>query len=401
MRVALLTNVISPYRIPVFQKLAAAPDLQLRVFLSARSEFHWEREFGEAHDRASSTLDVEIVKSATFKRTVATHKGAQHRAATHLPYGSFAALLRFQPDVIITSELGPRTVIATSYAKCFRVPLVIWSYMARTAAAVAPPWQQVFRRALLAQADSVVGMGHQAREALHSLGVAHERIYDAPNAHDTVTFERAMEGFQPMTARAALRSQLRSRENIALVAGRLVDQKGISQLLDAWPEIPAFIRDRWTLAFVGDGPRLDLVETAMRERPGEIAHLPAVAPAAMPALFAASDFLVFPSLGDSWGLVVNEALAAGLPVACSRLAGCADDLIDDEKNGWLFDPTSASETVTVLTRALMHDDRESMSSRAREVAKRFSPDTMALGLRRAILAAREKKHGARPIAAGR
>ncbi len=104
----------------------------------------------------------------------------------------------------------------------------------------------------------------------------------------------------------------------------------------------------------------------------------------MAEFYAAADLLVFPSLGDPWGLVVNEALACGVPVLCSRLAGCADDLIRPGENGWRFDPLDADDFSRALAGALSCPDRERMGQRACEVAKRFTPECMANGMRRAI-----------------
>lgn len=386
MRVALLTNVLSPYRIPVFRDLAATPGLELRILLSSSTEFHWRGAFASAYDAGREQLDVEIVPGFSFERSIAMHResGARQRVETHLPYGLLASLKRLKPDVVVSSELGARTAFAALYCAIFRVPLVIWSYQARSGAAAAPSWLETLRRGLLGRAQAVVGMGVQAREVLRGRGVPAEHLFDAPNAHDAERYEATLSEIQPMTARAGLRAQLRARENVALVAGRLVESKGIEPLLDAWSEIPTFLRDRWTLLFVGDGPLAGRVQAEMERRPGEIAHVPSVAPERMPELYAAVDRLLFPSLADPWGLVVNEALACGIPVACSRLAGCAEDLIEPGRTGWLFDPTDAQETRDVLTEVLETTDDERMRAHARDTAKRFGPEVMAAGIRRAI-----------------
>jgi len=240
------------------------------------------------------------------------------------------------------------------------------------------------RRRLLARADAVVGMGVQAREVLASLGVPHARIFDAPNAHDAAGYERALASIEPLAARHALRGAARARERIALVAGRLVPVKGILPLLSAWARVPDEIRAGWTLLFVGDGPLQPAVRDAARARPGEIAHLPALSAREMPAVHAAADLHVFASLGDTWGLVVNEALACGVPVLCSRLAGCADDLIESGRNGWLFDPTDAQGFVKTLHEALSCSELERMSVSAFDTGKRFGPGRMADGVRRAV-----------------
>jgi glycosyltransferase involved in cell wall biosynthesis len=398
MRVALLTNALPPYRLPVYRDLAATPGWRLRLLVSAQGEPHWGDAWNEAYAEACASLEVEEVQSIGFERRQLTHRdaGVVQQVQTHLPWGAFGALRRFRPHVVVSAELGARSAIAAAYAAGARTPLVLWSYHARVSAEAATGMRRGLRRRLLRRADAVVGMGVQARCVLRSLGVPEERIFDAPNAHDAPSYERALAELEPLVARHALRGAARAREQIALVAGRLVPVKGILPLLAAWARLPEALRARWTLLFVGDGPLSPAVRDAARARPGEIAHLPALPARDMPAVHAAADLHVFASLGDTWGLVVNEALACGVPVLCSRLAGCADDLIEPGRNGWLFDPTDLGGAVEALRGALACEELARMGARAADTAKRFGPATMAAGLRRAIDYARSRVGASAP-----
>jgi glycosyltransferase involved in cell wall biosynthesis len=393
-RVALLTNILTPYRLPVYRDLAATPGWQLRVLLCAADDPSWRRAFAGAYEQGRATLDVEIVAGASLRRRVRTHRehASQQATTLHVPWGAFAALRRFAPDVVVTSELGPRSAFAALYAALHRTPLVIWSYHARSAAAAVGPARRALRRALLARADAVVGMGVQAREVLRGLGVPETRLFDAPNAHDADGWEARLAALDVDAERLALRAALGAREQIALVAGRLESAKGILPLLGAWRALPEAARADWTLLFVGDGPLAEAIDAARRAcGAGAIARLPAMRPDALAGAYVGSDLLVFPSLADPWGLVVNEAMACGLPVLCSRLAGCADDLIDPGRTGWLCDPTDSEGLRVALANALTDPARAEIGARARDTAKRFGPATLANGLRRAILHAAARR----------
>ncbi len=394
MRVALLTNILTPYRLPVYRDLAATPGWQLRVLLSAADDPSWQRAFEGAYEQGRADLDVEIVGGASLRRRVRAHRAqaSEQWSTLHVPWGALGSLRRFAPDVVVTSELGPRTMFAAAYAALYRVPLVIWSYHARSAAAAVGSLQRALRRALLARADAVVGMGVQAREVLRGLGVPEARLFDAPNAHAAEWWEARFAALDVTAERLALRASLGTREQIALVPGRLEASKGVLPLLDAWRELPESARSSWTLLFVGDGPLAGAVDDARRAcGAGAIARLPALRPDALAAAYAASDLLVFPSLGDPWGLVVNEAMTCGLPVLCSRLAGCADDLIEPGQTGWLCDPTDPERLRSELAHALADPERARLGARARDTAKRFGPATLAGGLRRAILHAAARR----------
>jgi len=390
MRVALLISIPAPYRIPVYRDLAGTPGWTLRVFASAESEFDrsWQVD--------AKDLDIETPRSVAFRHRVSgdAGSGATRVVTRHLPLGLFGALCRFRPDVVIGGELGLRTLVALAYARLMGRPLVIWSYHARAAAARASRLQRAWRRWLLARADAVVGMGVQAREVLEALGAPPDRLFDAPNAHDRDTWERALARIDPAHHATTLRIGLGCRSRVALVVGRLVPSKGIGPLLDAWEALPHALRDAWTLLFVGSGPcEAEIDRVRARHEPGAIVRLPAVQPEEVVDFYAAADLLVFPTLWEPWGLVVNEAFACGLPVLCSRLAGCADDLIEDGRNGWLFDPTRPDDFARALADALRCDDLRGKGDAARRRVADFGPERMARGLREAVDLARRRHAG--------
>ena len=376
MKVALLTNILPVYRVPVFRALAATPGWRLRVFLSSGSACPENPGF-----------DVEVVKGLSFeRRSQSRGRGSVAQVVTsHLPWGLPGALLRFRPDVVISGELGWRTLLAFAICRLLGAQLVIWSYHSKTSVTSSGTVLRMLRRWLLAHAAAVIGMGRQAREALQTLGVPPTRIFDAPNAHDHDAFLAARARVEPEAVRRALADGFGCRDRIALVAGRLVPVKGIAPLLAAWERLPEKIRDDWTLLFVGNGPLDSMIEEAgAAELDGAIVRIPEVESLELVDYYAAARLLIFASLADTWGLVVNEAFACGVPVLCSRHAGCADDLLRPGENGWLFDPTEPAEFVSDLREALTTPDLEQLSRAARDTAERFRPEAMAAGFRRAV-----------------
>lgn len=373
MRVALVTNFVAPYRVPVFRRLADTPGWRLRVFTSAETEFDrsWSVDI--------SGLDVVRVPGISHVARGRTR---------HLPLGLPLALRRFRPDVVVSAELGARSWLAWLYCAAARVPLVLWTYRSRIEAREVEGLGLTLRRALLSRARAVIGMGTQARQALIAWGIPTDAIHDAPNAHDQDGLRKALAAVDAESARLGLRAGLGCRERVALYVGRLLASKGVALLLDAWDELDPDLRDEWTLLFVGDGPLEEHVrQAAQTHRPGEIVSVPAVPPAEVAAFYAAAELLVLPSLREPWGLVVNEAMASGLPVCGSRLAGCADELLREGETGWLFDPRVPQDFTAALERALGCPDRATLAARARHLAARFGPDAMAEGMRAAIRAA--------------
>jgi glycosyltransferase involved in cell wall biosynthesis len=392
-RVALLTNILTPYRLPVYRALSAMNGTSWRFFVNAESEINrnWRSDPGD--------LDVECVRSLSFQRHFAFGgEHARERVTTHVPLGLFESLLRFRPEVVVSAELGPRTFLAWLYCLWTGVPLVIWSYHSRASATAGAPLRAL-RRFLLARASTVIGMGAQAREVLNALGVENARIFDAPNAHDGDGIDAAIGTSDPEALRAALIAR-GARERIALIVGRMVDGKGIEALLESWDALPENVREDWSLLFLGDGPLTrQICDAAARSARGALLHDAAVGPERVVDYYLAADLLVFPSLGDPWGLVVNEALACGLPIVCSSRAGCSEELLRDSDCGWVADPLDAAAWKSALHAAITHPDLRSFRPAARRVAGRFGPNTMADGMARAVRAARAAKDGTEPSAA--
>jgi len=384
MRVALVTNIPAPYRLPVFRALAATPGWVLRIFVSA------EREFDRSWRVDASGLDLERVRGLALRARSAT-RGAirvEQRTTRHLPFGLLASLARFGPQVVVSGELGARTWLALLYCRVFGVPLVVWSYHSRVSISGAGPVRRALARALLRRARAVIGMGSQARRVLERLGVPPGRIFDAPNACDHDGLMRALARSDGEARRQELEIEYGARKRIALVAGRLVPAKGISPLLSAWRLVPEEVRAGWTLLFVGSGPLAGRVQAESGGRPpGEVLFVPGVQPEELASYYAACRLLIFPTLSEPWGLVVNEALACGRPVLCSVHAGCADDLVQPGVNGWLADPADPDDFARALEVALTSNELERLGEAARRTAERFRPEAMAEGMRRAVVAA--------------
>ena len=376
MKVAFLTNIISPYRLPVFERLAATPGWQFRVIVNAASEFDRAWQF------QAKSLDWVPTRSVPIRRKVLSREpiAFEQIITLHLPIGLWPDLRRFRPDVVISHELGPRSMIAAAYCAAHRAPLVIWAYQSRVSATQGQR-RRLVRRWLLRRAAVAVGMGTQAREVLRHWGKADHLIVDAPNSADHETLLGRFNDPQTPGRADQIRSRWPDCRRIALVVGRLVPLKGTDAILRTWQALPAPLRKQWRLVFVGEGPLACLIDEANDPSIDRIGH---VASEEMVDWYAASDLHIFPTLGDVWGLVVHEAMMCGLPTLCSIHAGCSDDMIRDAENGLLFDPTDQSGAVATLRAALVRTDLPALGSAAKKTAARFTLDGLAEGFRRAV-----------------
>jgi glycosyltransferase involved in cell wall biosynthesis len=169
--------------------------------------------------------------------------------------------------------------------------------------------------------------------------------------------------------------------------GRLIELKGLLpflQVLSQWAETHPDQKVEFVCA--GDGP---LDEALLKKRlPSnlKLLLLGNINYPDIPAIYAGADILAFPTLSDEWGLVVNEALAAGLPVLGSLYSQAVEEMVEDGKTGWTFRPDHEDEMSRAIDCALSVKPERLAEMRvaARARALMITPDTMAEKIVRAI-----------------
>ena len=173
-----------------------------------------------------------------------------------------------------------------------------------------------------------------------------------------------------------------------LTCCRFVPVKNLTRLIEAY----ARYRQRagsssWELVIAGDGPESEKLRgliTSLHLKDCVLAGF--VQYDQLPALYARAGAFILPSISEPWGLVVNEAMAAGLPVLVSNRCGCAPDLVEEGRNGFTFDPYDVEQLSGLMLRtSMMSDaDRAAMGQASREIISRWTPETFATNLRKAV-----------------
>jgi len=138
------------------------------------------------------------------------------------------------------------------------------------------------------------------------------------------------------------------------------------------------------LILAGDGECRDEIKKAIHEEglEGEVIMLGAVPYAELPWLYQNCAAFVHASTVEQWGLVVNEAMAAGVPILISERCGCAQDLVIDGQNGYQFSPFDIGDMAHVLVRfsRLSDDGCRAMGLTSKQIISDWGPDRFAQGL---------------------
>lgn len=183
---------------------------------------------------------------------------------------------------------------------------------------------------LLRQFDTCLYVGQKNQAYLKHYGVPDERLFFSPHCIDNEAFTSLAQAVNRVGSRA--RSGIAPDQKVVLFVGKLLEIKRPLDLVAAL----RILRDRGINVcgvFAGNGPLRDSLEAQGKESNVPLVFLGFRNQTELPEAYAMSDVLVLPSESETWGLVVNEALACGTPVVVSDAVGCAPDLVVEGKTG--------------------------------------------------------------------
>jgi glycosyltransferase involved in cell wall biosynthesis len=339
-RVALLTNIPAPYRLPFFQELSTRCDL--KVFFDSRSEPNrrWSvpGDLGFAH----SYMPGFVIPHMRQRRDGIPND----KRYWQIRYGILPALFGFRPDVVVSIEFGPRSVQAAAYCSVFDVPLVIWSEGTPHSEGWQSAIRRALRRALVKRARGFWTNGVESSQLLKSYGAKDQNLQDGMIGVSTIRLAEAVRRHLP--EREAIRAELGVSGTAFLFSGQLVPRKGVKEFLAALLPLAARGRD-FSVIFLGEGVRGPLIEQWARDhREFRILPLGFRQPEHVPRIYAAADVFVMPTLDDNWSLVALEAAIAGLPQIFSCYNGATQDLVHRRASGVLIDPLDAHSFAQAL-----------------------------------------------------
>jgi glycosyltransferase involved in cell wall biosynthesis len=235
--------------------------------------------------------------------------------------------------------------------------------------------------------DAVLAIGSANREFYHAMGVPEDRIFLMPYAVDNRRFMAA--SCLSAAERGEMRASLGVGDNrpIVLYAGKFQPRKRPDHLLRAAALLNRAERP-FQLAMIGSGEMEPQLRVMARDLGlTNICFAGFVNQSTLPRYYGACDIFVLPSVDEPWGLAINEAMCAGLPIIASSEIGCVPDLVRDGRNGRVFsagDITALAEALSSLT--LDAALRARMGEANREIISRWSYAECEAGLAAALAA---------------
>lgn len=372
-RIAIVTNEPPPYRIPVFNRIAKTPGITLRVIFCARKEPNRE------WDLPPFEFDHEFLRER-----ITTVKGRYiHNNPDVIP-----ALNRFAPDVVVCDGLNPTQLYAFAWTWVKGIPHVPLTDGTDMSEQGLSRIHRTVRQIVYGRSRAFLSASLGGKRLYESYGVDPSRCFRSHLCIDNDAYFRTPE---PAGERFDL-----------MFCARMVPEKGPMFALDVAEELARKLRRRISILYVGSGSEEDRVRIAAqgRERLVDARFHGFAKQGELPGLYRSARIFLFPTLADVWGVVANEACAAGLPVIVSPHAGVAGELVVDGENGYVCQLDAnlwASRAASLL---LQEEVWKKFSRRSLALVREYSFDNAASGLVeacRCALSAGEPGKAGRPV----
>jgi glycosyltransferase involved in cell wall biosynthesis len=384
-RLAIVASHVIQYQAPLFRMLAAQHDIDLTVLYCSRLG---SETFHDADMATSVRWDLDLLSGyrSGFLTNLAPARAAGF--LRHVNPGIIPALARGRYDaVLFMTGWGSLTAVGGMVlCRVAGIPFLIFGDSSFPPPETTLPTRlrAALLRGLFKMASGFAVSGSLNATYYEHYGADRQRFFLVPFAIDNERFAGGADFAEGERGRFRASHGI-DRDSVTIVfSGKLVERKDPLTLLHAYERMRS--RDRCSLLFVGEGALRGALERYAREKSIERVHFAGfVNQGDLPKYYGASDVFALPSTYEPRGLVVNEAMAVGLPIVVSDRCGAIGDIAIDGANALVFpagDPDAlAAKLDTLAADATL---RARMASRSREIIAGWSYDRAVEGIREAL-----------------
>jgi glycosyltransferase involved in cell wall biosynthesis len=350
MKIAVITNSFTEPRRLLFERVSKEYGHDITVFKHA--DWWWED---------SPYLCVR--KWRGFHIDLPFRKGSLY---LHFDFRTLVALLKDPWAVIIAYGYGGlMTLPAVLIAKARGIPFLLFSDARLEYEATRSPLIMLAKKAVHAFVDEFMASGKSAKLALEAQGISRNKVKIIPYAIDNEEAFRSCLSWKSRASETKAELQVAEETRIVLFVGRVERNKGVIPLIQGFLDLSRDVSDV-VLVLVGEiGLSREDINWVNRNADDTVRLVGSVNHRDIWKYYAISDLLILPSFRDVWGLVVNEAMACGLPIVASKEVGAVRDLVRHGFNGMVINPTP--EEIYLALREIIIDERRrsEMATRSR------------------------------------
>lgn len=345
-RLAVVSTHPIQYYAPVFRALSSNADLEIHVFYGWEGAIrpNVDPEFGRAVQ-----WDIPLLEGYphSFMRNQSTDPGPHHHRGIDCP-GLTSAILEWEPDVVLMYGWNYKSHLQALRILRGKIPILFRGDSTLLNEKPGPRGlgRRVILRWVYRHVDLALYVGKRNQEYYLRHGLVDEQLDWAPHSVENNRFDDLDGSYSTQAIAWRMGLGIRSDEIVMLYAGKILEEKGLGLLLNT------FLRGDFENAhviFAGSG----YFEHALKIRAAanqRVHFLGFQNQTMMPIVYRLADIVILPSFGETWGMVVNEAMASSRPVIVSDKVGCAPDLVTTGETGFIFSLQSEPDLSSILER---------------------------------------------------
>ncbi len=352
MKVALITSIPAPYRLPIYGRVNEKYGSDFLVIFCAKRESNrlWN-------------LDAFKFNHIFLKENVTAKKGNINFIHNNLDVWS--KLKIFNPDIVITTGFNPTHLYSYIYAKFYgkkHIPMTDgWVESEKGLSLV----HKLLRKLVFKTSNSFIGASKNSLKLYRSYGLENRKLFQSHLCIDNARFNN--------------NKKFSDRQYDLMFSGQFIERKIPLFFADVAIQVSKSIKDLKVL-ILGDGTLKDELLIKLSHNNINYHYGGFISQESLPKYYAMAKLFLFTTRIDPWGVVVNEAMASGTPVLTTPYAGVINDLLIDGANGFILKIDKdiwANKATAILKNTQLW---EKLSSYAKESVKKFNFDIAVKGI---------------------
>lgn len=369
-KIIYITNIPTPYKISMLNSLAEKID-NFKVYFMAKSVYirQWD----------SLLLNVKFKYDIlnSFKLTI-----MKKEWVIFLNFSLLYKIIQSRPNVIIFGPYSqPYIFYILLYKLIFNSKIILWNESSHETSDFNNKLVILIKRILFNFIDAIVVPGTRIMNSmLNFYKINKNKLFLAPHSVDNNYFNKESKKYRKNKEYWKKRLNLNDR-NI-LYVGQLIKRKNVFTLIKAYEILNL---EYTSLFIIGNGPLKNILKDYCHNNMLEnVNFLPNLQQNELIKYYTLCDVLILPSFKEVWGMVVNESMACGTPVICSKEVTSGYDLIIPSKTGYVFNPNDFNDLKGVLLTFYKDQEKNNFNLNISQMLNKFTSERMAIGFMNAI-----------------